>query len=293
MTDDADGDGGKAVAGNADVAGSGDEDEALRALYDASMRGAPPTPSPGVVYEQDGPLVRAVGGFRGFVFCPRDPGLRGAGLDRLIERQRDLFAGRGETVEWRVHSHDRPPELTERLRAAGFAAARRNTVLVGESAELGTESGAAPGTGRALPEGVVVRRVSGAADMRRIGAMQAAVWDMDLSWLAGFLTGRIEAAPEDVAVLAAEADGQIVSAAWMFLWPERGFAGLRGGTTLPSWRGLGVYRALVARRARIAAARGVPYLQVDATGDSLPILRRLGFRTVTKMTPYVWTPPGR
>ncbi|MEB0307171.1 GNAT family N-acetyltransferase, partial [Cryobacterium sp. 10I1] len=60
--------------------------------------------------------------------------------------------------------------------------------------------------------------------------------------------------------------------------------------TLAEWRGRGVYRALVAARAQLAARRGVPYLQVDASDDSLPILLRLGFEAVTTTTPYVWTP---
>jgi GNAT superfamily N-acetyltransferase len=267
---------------------TGDDDHRdgeLLALYDELMRGAPPRPAPGVTHEQDGPFVRAVGGFQGFVFGPRDTPLRGSALDELIERQRDRFAARRETVEWRIHSHDGPPELTERLRAAGFAAGEQKTVLVGESSELDAEP--------VLPQGVRLRRVTGAVDMRRIAAMEAAVWGVDLGWLADLLIERTEAAPDDVHVLVAEHGREIVCAAWMFLWQGRGFAGLRGGTTLPAWRGRGVYRALVAERARFAAARGVPYLHVDATADSLPILRRLGFRAVTTLTPYVWTPGAR
>jgi hypothetical protein len=38
--------------------------------------------------------------------------------------------------------------------------------------------------------------------------------------------------------------------------------------------------------------RGVRYLEVDASDDSAPILRRLGFRAVTTTTPYVWMPPA-
>ncbi|QPP10520.1 GNAT family N-acetyltransferase [Streptomyces bathyalis] len=249
------------------------------------MRGAPAEPAIGVTYEQDGPLVRAVGGFRAFVFGPRDSGLRGADLDRLIARQRDRFAAREETAEWRIHAHDEPRDLPERLRAAGFVPGDGKTVLVGASAELATEPPA--------PEGVVIRRVTDAGDMRRIAAVEASVWDMDLSWLARFLAERIAASPDGTAVLVAEAGeagGQVVAAGWMIFQAGRGFAGLRGGTTLPEWRGRGVYRALVAERARIAAARRLPYLQVDASDDSLPILRRLGFRTVTTVTPYVWRP---
>ncbi len=74
--------------------------------------------------------------------------------------------------------------------------------------------------------------------------------------------------------------------------PGTDFAGLWGGSTLAAWRGRGLYRATVAARARIAAARGVRYLQVDASADSAPILRRLGFLELTTTTPYIWTPPA-
>jgi hypothetical protein len=49
------------------------------------------------------------------------------------------------------------------------------------------------------------------------------------------------------------------------------FAGLWGGSALLAWRGHGIYRALVARRAQLACARGVRY-QVEASDDSKPIL---------------------
>lgn len=262
-------------------------DGELFTVYEETMRGAPSVPGPGTVYEEDGPLVRAVGGFRGFVFGPPDTGgLRGPALDRLIARQRDRFAARGEAVEWRVHEHDEPRELTERLRAAGFVPGARLAVLVCASSKA-----AAAAAGPA-PEGVVLRRVTEARDMRRITAMQAAVWDGDFGWLARMLTARAAADPENAVVLVAEDEGEVVSAGWMFAWPDRGFAGLRGGTTLPRWRGRGLYRALVAERARRAMTLGARYLQVDASPDSRPVLCRLGFTAVTSVTQYIWTPPA-
>ncbi len=81
----------------------------------------------------------------------------------------------------------------------------------------------------------------------------------------------------------------MVAAAWLVFQPGIEFAGLWGGSTLPGRRGRGLYRALVARRAQLVVARGVRYLQVDASDDSKPILLRLGFRAVTT-TPYVWSP---
>ena len=70
--------------------------EALLTAYEAQARAAPPDPPAGVWNETDGPLVRVVGEERGFISAPRDTGVRGADLDRLIARQRDYFAARGE-----------------------------------------------------------------------------------------------------------------------------------------------------------------------------------------------------
>jgi len=48
--------------------------------------------------------------------------------------------------------------------------------------------------------------------------------------------------------------------------------------------------AVIAYRARLAAARGYRYLYVDASPDSRPILARLGFSRLARTTPYVWDP---
>jgi len=259
--------------------------DALLAVYDRHMRGLEPKPPAGVRYERDGPLLRAVGVRRGYISGPRDVGVTGAELDRLIARQRDYFAGRGQAVAWQTRAHDEPADLPARLRAAGFAAGEERTVLIGLAAELAT----AP----VVPGGVALRWVTADSDMHRIAALQSAVWGQDWGWLGEDLIRRIAAAPDDIAVLAAEAGGEVVSAAWLaFFQPGAdSFARLLGGSTLPQWRGRGIYRALVAARAQRAAARSVRYLQVDASDDSAPILRRLGFRAVTTTTAYMWTPP--
>lgn len=64
------------------------------------------------------------------------------------------------------------------------------------------------------------------------------------------------------------------------------FASIWGGGTLPAWRGRGLFRTLVARRAALASANGFRYLQVDATPASRPILARLGFVELAITTPF-------
>jgi GNAT superfamily N-acetyltransferase len=140
-----------------------------------------------------------------------------------------------------------------------------------------------------LPQEVSIRSTVAPADMRRIAAMESEVWHEDWSHLADDLIGRVQTGT--MVVFVAEAGGEVVSTAWLVFKPGTEFAGLWGGSTLAEWRGKGIYRALVARRADLAAERGVRYLQVDASDDSRPILQRLGFAAVTTTTPYVWTPP--
>jgi GNAT superfamily N-acetyltransferase len=257
--------------------------EALLAAFDAQARAEPPNPPPGIRYEHDGPVLRVVGAARGFISAPPDTGLRGAELDELIARQRDYFAERGEAVEWKTYAHDQPPDLVTRLSAAGFAAEDTETVVVGRTEQIATPP--------VLPEGVMLRRVTSDADMRRIADMESAVWSKDRDDTGDHLIRELAAAPGNFVVLVAEAGGQMVAAGWISFQPGSDFAGLWGGATLREWRRQGIYHALVAARARLAAARGVPYLQVDASGDSAPILRRLGFQPLTTTTPYVWTPP--
>src|ERR1700722_14312990 len=121
------------------------------------MRGVEPKPPAWVRYERDGPLLRAVGGHRGYISSPRDIGVTGAELDRLIARQRDYFAGRGEAVGWTTRAHDEPADLTARLRAAGFGRGEERTVMIGLTAELAT----AP----VLPGGAVRRLATTDDDM--------------------------------------------------------------------------------------------------------------------------------
>ena len=124
--------------------------------------------------------------------------------------------------------------------------------------------------------------------------MEHAIWQGDHSWLADSLDAERTADPDALAIVIAEAEDAVVCAGWVRF--ERGseFATLWGGATLPAWRGRGIYRATVAYRANLAAERGLRYLEVDASGESRPILERLGFVAVTTTTPFIWSPdvPG-
>ena len=207
----------------------------------------------------------------------------GAELDALIAGCIALYAGRGERFEWKLYGHDRPPDLGRRLEAAGLIAEERETVEVAVAASITGDP--------ELPEGVALREVSERADLDRIARFEETIWGDDRGWLADMLEGEQTADPESLAIAVAETADGIVCAGWVRFVRGTDFASLWGGSTLPSWRRRGIYRALVAYRANLAVTRGFRYLQVDASDDSRPILERLGFAPVTTTTPYIWSPP--
>jgi hypothetical protein len=259
----------------------------LLAAYDAQVRDRVPDPLPrGVTVERDGPLLRFFGlAGRGFVVYRDLGGIEGADVDELIARQVRVFAERGERFEWKLHGHDRPADLSQRLRAAGFVPEETETIVIAAVAEIAGEV--------RLPDGVSLREVTSRADFERIAGLEQAVWGEEdqKSWLVDMLESERAVDPDALAIVVAEAGATVVCAAWIRF--ERGteFATLWGGATLREWRRRGIYHAVVTYRANLAAAAGFRYLETDASDDSRPILERLGFTAVTTTTPYVWSPP--
>jgi GNAT superfamily N-acetyltransferase len=265
-----------------------DEDAAaLLEAYQAQLRTHVHDPLPeGVQVEWDGPVQRTTGlGGRGWILYRDLGGLEGGELDELIARQVAFFADRGQEFEWKLHGHDLPADLPERLLAAGFVPEEPETVVIARVAEIAAEP--------VLPEGVAIREVVDREHMERIAELERAVYGRgeDYGWMDELAAER-EADPEGLRFFVAEADDLAVSAAWARFPSGTEFVTYWGGATLPDWRGRGIYRALVAHRANLAAQCGRRYVEVDASDDSNPILQRLGFVPVTTTTPYVWSPDG-
>ncbi|SEC35317.1 Acetyltransferase (GNAT) domain-containing protein [Streptomyces sp. 2231.1] len=228
---------------------------AVLALYDRDMReGARP----------DGPTAR----------------IERTGADRAIHDQIACFTGLGRDFEWKLYGHDRPEDLGRRLAAAGFRAEPEETLMIGEVSRLVLDG--------EPPDGVRLVAVTDPAGIDLVVDVHERAFGTDGTRLRHRLLDGLAAAPEAVVAVVALAGGEAVSAARMELVPGTRFAGLWGGGTVEAWRGRGVYRALVAHRARVAAARGYRYLQVDASPMSRPILERLGFHALSTTTPYLY-----
>lgn len=175
-------------------------------------------------------------------------------VEPLVARMRELPGH----VEWKYYSHD-GPELRERLVAAGLVPEDEETVVVADAASIPPP-----------PADVELRVVT----------------DEFVDLAARVFGNRFEL-PEKAVAVVAMVDGQPVSGGRVDFEDGVEFAGLFGGNTLPEYRGRGLYRATVAKRAELARERGYRWLYVDALPTSRPILERLGFVAITTTTPYV------
>lgn len=267
-----------------------DRDRVLQS-FDAQIRRSMVPPQPGwqVELTASNRVLRVV--------SPRDhewgcivlwSDLDEADADAVIAEQVDHFRELGRRFEWKWFGYDRPTDLRQRLEKAGLHAEDDEAVVVGDVAGVVDNC-----AGAAVADTVTLRHVRADdldADFAGIADLNERVWGEDLGWLVEELRQELANSPDDLRIHVAEAEGEIVCAAWIRFHQGTDFASLWGGSTLPRWRRRGIYRALVGRRAVQARDRGFRYLQVDASPDSRPILERLGFSMLTVTTPFQWQP---
>lgn len=250
---------------------------ALLALYDREMR-------IGIEYfdarrEATPDVIRQISlnGPEGAILHTRcDP----ARTPQVIREQMADFQRIGQGCEWKVYAHDGRPDLGEQLLATGFQAEDAEAVLVLDTAQVPAELLA--------PVTAAVRRLDDADALEDVRLIEEGVWAEDFSRLVQDLGAELRHDRRAVSFYVAYVDGRPASCAWMRFHGGAHFASLWGGSTLPEYRRRGLYTALVAVRLQEAMTRGVPYLTVDASSMSAPILRRYGFRQITTCTPYKW-----
>ncbi|MFP3992424.1 GNAT family N-acetyltransferase [Streptomyces sp. E11-3] len=251
------------------------------ALFDAQLRRDTRPDGPGIRIERSDGVVRQVGSDGGWAAVIWSD-LTEATADAAIAAQVRHFTTLDRSFEWKLYGHDTPADLPERLTAAGFTPEPRETLMVARIRGLPTTP--------ELPDGIRLHQVTDPADLHLMTQVHDEAFGNNSDQLRQQLLTQLTQSPETNTMTVAMAGDTPVCAARMEFHPGTDFASLWGGGTLPAWRGKGIYRALVAHRARIAAAHGYRYLQVDASDQSRPILQRLGFVPLTTTTPYVYEP---
>ncbi|MDG6104290.1 GNAT family N-acetyltransferase [Dactylosporangium aurantiacum] len=252
------------------------------ALFDRKIRQEPRVGAgSGTVVEREPGIVRVVSsddGWHGVAWCD----LHGLDADAVIAAQVQRFGQLGQPWEWKHYSYDRPEDLPERLLAAGFEPDPVEGLLFAEVADLPLEVD--------LPAGTRLEPVTDAAGVALVVAVHDEVFGGDHSHVGKDLAARLAERPDGIAAAVVMAGDRPICAGRIEFHGGTEFASLWGGGTVAQWRGRGVFRALVAHRAALAAAAGYRYLQVDASADSRPILRRLGFQQLATTTPFVRNP---
>jgi GNAT superfamily N-acetyltransferase len=252
------------------------------ALFDRQLRRDHQGEGPGDRVSRVGDVVRLVGsggaGWCAVIWSD----LRTETADAAIAEQVRYFTELGREFEWKLYSHDAPADLGERLLKAGFTPEAAEALMVASIADLPTEV--------VLPEGVTIKRVRDAADVRLLTSVHDDAFGRPSPRMEQQLLRQVAEDPDSLIALVVMAGDRPVCASRLEIHQGTEFASLWGGGTVPEWRGKGIYKATVAYRARIAGARGCRYLQVDASDDSRPILARLGFETLSTTAPFNYVP---
>lgn len=197
-------------------------------------------------------------------------------IDQEIEHHRRLAVD----FEWKLFAHDPPGDMLRRLASRGLEIGEREVVLVADVHDA---------VGRVQNvDASAVARIERPEQIDGYRQVTIAVHGASDVSIEGELAAALRSSVGHVRGYVAHADGAPVSAGRMYTHPQSAFAGLYGGATLTAYRGQGFYRALVAVRARDAAALGARYLLVDALPTSRPILERLGFLPITATWPCQW-----
>jgi len=195
---------------------------------------------------------------------------------RIVERELAYFTKAAKEFNWKIYSGDEPEKLGVLLEKGGMQAGPVSTLMLGEAilvAKLKRD------------KSMTIRSI-GPQQIDDLYAVWEGVWPGENDGWVAILRDALERTPELLQVLVAYDNEKPVAAGYIVLDHRKTFAYMGGGAALPSHRGRGFYRLLVAERARIAQANGTQFLAVEARPDLVPILSRLGFEALTELRFY-------
>lgn len=248
-----------------------DDHALLQEVLVASRRAFVPMPDTRVV-ERPGWMQIVTpslpqGGLNEVCLAVLSPAEADAVIDATIASYRDL----GVRFRWTIGPDSAPDDLAARLQARGLTP----EIVWGVARPI-------EGLPLSAPAGVSIEPVD-EGNIHAFTEVMARGWEMDPAPLLAFHRRILAVDSKRVPMQLARLDGEPAGAAAVALLPRSAY--LMGAVVLPEHRGRGLYRALVGSRLHEAARNGCTLATTQARADtSHPILRRLGFRDVCRLT---------
>ena len=199
-----------------------------------------------------------------------------ATIKNEIQHHRTL----GVDFEWKLYSHDQPPDLLARLEHHGLHPGPTEAVMI---FDLTTPT---PWLTPNSP--TTIHRVQTPAHIQTYCHLERTIFGDKQTTREQELTEALHSNSTQYRAYIAHENNLPVSIARLYTHPQSHFAGLYGGGTHPTRRHRGHYRALLAARAKDALQANARYLLVDALPTSRPTLERLGFHHLTDTIPCQW-----
>ena len=225
-------------------------------------------------------LVRHVNlhpGGAGFIIYSN---LNDKAIEQAIREQVAYFEGIGQDFEWKVYNYDSPPDLADRLATFGFELEDPEATLVMPLTDAPPRLMA--------PVSTRVEWLTDPAQFELPRQIEEAVWHSDHGPLMDELAGILQDTPKQLSMVVAYTGDIPAACAWSFFPENSRFVSFWGGSTLPEFRGQGLYTALLAARTQEAISRGREFSTVDAGPMSRPILEKQGFQLLGFSRPANW-----
>jgi GNAT superfamily N-acetyltransferase len=244
------------------------------AQYDAEVRVNPKAP-PGLVVERADDVVYLTGYFNFVSWWELTPGT----MRQAVASRAARFRSRGKKLIWRVYEHDSPAEISGCLAEEGFEPDAPGTLMLFDLANEVQASTAGD---------VDIRRVKTEEQLEDfVKASEQAFGGRD-PWQRTAYADRLN--DPNLALYVAYVSSEVAASARLEIGSAGSFGLLFGGGVAPAYRRMGIYRALVAERAREARRRDLRYLSTEARETSRPILQNLGFVSAAKEVTWVLNP---
>ncbi|ASP40810.1 GNAT family N-acetyltransferase [Bacterioplanes sanyensis] len=200
--------------------------------------------------------------------------------DSQIQQQVDYFSNLGIGFEWKTYATDQPKNIESSLLAHGFVQEEQEAFMVLDIDAVESQPAHSAG----------LQRIKDEQGIRDAIQVQQQVWKQDFDWHYRQLCEQLNKAPESISIYVMYDSGQPVSSAWITFKENSPFAGIWGGSTVPSHRCRGHYSALLQQRIHEAKSRGKRYLTIDASDMSQPIVAKSGFQLITHTRGYSFNP---